>query len=610
MDPTRIVHNGRRRSVRQEDLRAGILSCFAGRGQGKRRKNHALADSGSRWRSGRAGGPRPPRTVPPRSLTSLANRPLTIACLPSPPPDCARLAVVLTAPSAPTPPPNGQTAPLLVRNTTFNILASVVNLAVAFLLAPVLLGALGVERFGLLSLLWAITGSLSFLDLRVGSAITPLAAAALARGQRARVVRLATTATIFYLLLGVLEVGIISVSLCVPGVTNWIPVAFDREGRWALVGAAVYFAISLETLVFTGLLHAFQRYDLAARIVILVAASRAALLTAVAWSGGGLGALLLGEVVVAVVEISVTVRVAQHLLPELRPLGPFDRSAFRELIAFGGKLQIAAVAHVVSLHADKLLLSAFLGLAPVAYYELGQKLAYAMRGLPLLLISAATPVVSTLEAIGDRDRLWDFYLRCTRVLVFAATPLVIFTVIGAAPILALWAGVTAPEARQTVWLLALGSYPYVISIVANSVSVGMRRPELEMRRSALAGALNLVLSGSLIPLVGFIGAPLGTGVSLAVGSWYLIRALNAQFRRTLVPLLTALRRPLLAALPATAVAFLIVSIGPQGKMGAALGLIASALLLGALFFLVALRDGVVTRESLRALVAEIRTAAP
>jgi O-antigen/teichoic acid export membrane protein len=219
------------------------------------------------------------------------------------------------------------------------------------------------------------------------------------------------------------------------------------------------------------------------------------------------------------------------------------------------------------------------------------------------------PVVSAMDARGDRERLWEFYLKCMRMVVFVATPLLIFTLTGAREILIAWVGVTALEARQAVWLLGFGYYLYLVSVMANYVSVGMRKPELEMRRSMLSGVLNLGLSATLIPLVGFAGAPLGTALALAAGSFYLIRALNVDFGQPSSAVWGMFRRPALVGLPAAGGALLIFSIAGGSGSSAVVGLVGSALLIGVVFLWLAIRDEIVTREWLKSVPARLRAPA-
>lgn len=512
-------------------------------------------------------------------------------------------------PSAQGPLREPQSPSSLTRNTAFNSGAYIVNLGMGLLVSPFLLASLGVERYGLWSLLWAITGSLGLLDFRLAAALIPLVATEWAREKHDRMVHLVTTGLTFYAALGILEVGAVLLWTRVPSLMTWLPGSLREDGAFALVAAAAVFAVNSVTLVFTSLLHAIQRFDLAARIVIAVTMFRGAVLVAVAWGGGGLRELVLAEGSVACLQWLVTVRAVRRVLPEVRLLQWPDPGALRELIRFGGKLQIAHIAHLISLHADKLLLSAFLGLTAVAYYDLGQKIAYVMRGLPLLLISATMPVVSAMNAKGDRKSLWDFYLKCMRMVIFAATPLLVFTVTGAREILIAWVGVAALEARQAVWLLAFGYYVFLISVMANYVSVGIRQPELEMHRSLLSGVLNLGLSATLIPLIGFAGAPLGTALALAAGSWYLVRAVNVEFEQSASAVLSMFRRPVFVGLPAAGGALLILSIAGPGGSSAVLGLVASALLIGTVFFWLGIRDEILTREWLKSVPARLRAPA-
>src|SRR5207302_56176 len=357
-------------------------------------------------------------------------------------------------------------APSLLRNTAFNGAAAGLSLAVSVVLAPVLLSALGLERFGLWSLLWAITGSLGLIDLRLVAAVAPLAAAAWTRHEQDRLARLASTGVAFYTALGAVELLGAAAWVRTPALVAWIPAAFRGEGQVALELAVAVFALGSVTSVFTSLLYSVQRFDLAACITMATTALRGTALVVVARRGGGLEALLLVEGAVAGAQCAASAWAVKRLLPGVDLVRRPDPGAARELIGFGGKLQVAHAAHLILLA---------------------------------------------------------------------------------------WTGVDAPEARLAVWVLALGYYLNLVSGMANSVAVGIGKPELEMRRSLLAGSANLLLSAALIPLVGFAGAPLGTTLALGGGSWYLIRAFNAEFGRPFATILDLFRVPLLTAVPMAAV---------------------------------------------------------
>lgn len=496
--------------------------------------------------------------------------------------------------------------PSLRRNTTYNTLSSLVALAVGFVLAPVLLRHLGVDRFGFWSLIWAITGSLALVDLRIAAAVTRFAAEAWARGEGERLSRLASTGLAFYVALGLSEVAGSLVLLVAP---FEFPAAVAAEGGVTLVLAVAVFAINSAGSVFVGLLQGLQRFDLTALVAIAATCLRAVGVVAVVALGGGLRELVLVEGAIALFHGLVGYVQTRRLLPRLRlvPSGVAG-SIFKELGAFGLKLQVAHLAFLVSFHGDKILLSFFLGLPAVAFYDLGSKVAYLMRGFPLLLVSAVGPTASALEAGGNRARLWALYRKGTAYLIAAGTPLLVFTVVGAGPILRVWLGSDLPEARQAVQVLAVGYYANLVSGMAYTVAVGIGKPELEMRRSLLVTILNLLLSASLIPLIGFAGAPLGTSVALIVGTLYLVGRFHAEFGQPLAALVPVLRGPALLALPTAGAAWLLLQGGHRlgdGFWASALTLALAGLVIAAAYLALAIRQGVVAPEDLHAVGARL-----
>jgi O-antigen/teichoic acid export membrane protein len=72
---------------------------------------------------------------------------------------------------------------LLARNTLWNLVGSGAPMAVAFFCIPVLIRALGKDRFGVLTLAWALIGYASLFDLGLGRALTQLVARKLGAGR-------------------------------------------------------------------------------------------------------------------------------------------------------------------------------------------------------------------------------------------------------------------------------------------------------------------------------------------------------------------------------------------------------------------------------------------
>ena len=64
----------------------------------------------------------------------------------------------------------------LARNTLWNLIGNIAPMLVAIFCIPVLVKALGTNRFGILTLVWALIGYTTVFDFGLGRALTQLVA--------------------------------------------------------------------------------------------------------------------------------------------------------------------------------------------------------------------------------------------------------------------------------------------------------------------------------------------------------------------------------------------------------------------------------------------------
>src|ERR1700759_794467 len=92
----------------------------------------------------------------------------------------------------------------LARNTVWNLVGNGAPLVVAFFCIPLLIKGLGTDRFGVLTLAWAVIGYATLFDLGLGRALTQLIAQKLGSGDDQDVPTLLWTSLLLLLSLGLL----------------------------------------------------------------------------------------------------------------------------------------------------------------------------------------------------------------------------------------------------------------------------------------------------------------------------------------------------------------------------------------------------------------------
>src|SRR5215472_10973266 len=119
---------------------------------------------------------------------------------------------------------------LLAKNTVWNLLGSGAPMLVAVFCIPILIRGLGKERFGVLTLAWALIGYASLFDLGLGRALTQMVAKKLGTGEERNVPTLVWTSQLLMLLLGLLGATVlVFLSPWLVHRTLKVPVEFQRE---------------------------------------------------------------------------------------------------------------------------------------------------------------------------------------------------------------------------------------------------------------------------------------------------------------------------------------------------------------------------------------------
>ena len=133
--------------------------------------------------------------------------------------------------------------------------------AVALVTIPALIHGLGVDRFGVLTLVWMVIGYFSLFDLGLGRALTQVVSERLGQGDEQGIPVVVWTALTVMTALGIVAGGIIAViaPLLVHSLLK-IPPALQNETRNAmyLLAGTIPFVLLIAGLA--GILSALQRF--------------------------------------------------------------------------------------------------------------------------------------------------------------------------------------------------------------------------------------------------------------------------------------------------------------------------------------------------------------
>ncbi len=228
---------------------------------------------------------------------------------------------------------------LLASNASAVLAGRLVSIALGVTLATVLFKALGPQQYGAWSLLTLIAGYSTLIDFGLAAAIERRMATLVARDAHARIA-------------GTLNSTVLALAAAV-GVAQMVVVALlappfllvqDPSLRRALLALPVCTGITLTSLAVGAVLAGQQRMrTLHLWRTLGLAFGTAAVITAVKLGIVGLDALLVIYTTGSIVTLALVWRALRRTVPGLRLALEWDREAARDLVWFGGVIQVATM---------------------------------------------------------------------------------------------------------------------------------------------------------------------------------------------------------------------------------------------------------------------------
>jgi O-antigen/teichoic acid export membrane protein len=405
----------------------------------------------------------------------------------------------------------------LTLNVFWNFLGTGAPLLVGILAIPILIDALGTERFGVLALAWMIVGYFSLFDLGLGRALTQILAKMLGQQEHDAVPALVWTAMLLMTLLGVL-CAVVAASLSgwlVRDVLN-VPVDLQSETLTSFYILAASIPVVIGTTGLRGVLEAYQRFDLvnAVRIPLGV-------LTFL----GPVAVLPFSKTLPAVIGVLASARllswVAYTLLcfrvePAIRASARFEASFFRPLLTFGGWMTVTNIVGPLMVYMDRFLIGAVLSLSAVAYYATPFEVVSKLLVVPAAIMGVMFPAFSSTLTV-NRDRAARLFGRVVEYVFLSLFPVTLLVVIFAHEGLTIWLDSEfAANSTRVLQLLMIGIFVNSHAQIPFGLIQGGGRPDLTAKLHLFELPVFVMLLWWLLNDFGIVGAAIAWVIRIII----------------------------------------------------------------------------------------------
>lgn len=394
-----------------------------------------------------------------------------------------------------------------MRNGLWSLMGQAEPVVVALATIPALIHGLGVERFGVLTMVWMLVGYFSLFDLGLGWALTRVTSEHLAAGRLHAPQGVVLAAFAAMTALGAVGATVIvATSTPLASLVLRVSPALQAETARALVIIAIALPAVTGTTALTGLLAAHQRFDLinAVRLPLglLNYLGPLATLPFTRDLGAVASVLVAQRLLAALAYVLIVMRTLPGLGSPRRP----DWRALRPLLQFGRWMVITNTVGPVMVYMDRYLVAAIVSAATVAYYTTPFDLISRLWLLTSPLTSVLFPAFAAAHAV-DRVRAQVLFERGAMLGLALLLPGALLCSALAPEGIRLWLGEEfAARSAVVLQVLAMGILVNGVAQVALALIQAAGRPDLGARLHLVEMPLYLVLVVLLTQRYGLVGA--------------------------------------------------------------------------------------------------------
>lgn len=399
---------------------------------------------------------------------------------------------------------------MLLRNSLWNLSGSALPAIAALATIPLLIATLGVEGFGIVTLIGSVIGYFGVLDVNLSAGAIKYLAQHHAAGERKRFAETFWFGAMFYGALGVIGgVGIFFFASALLDNFFTVSPALQADTVQALqIGALGFAATQAQNYLLT-VPQALQRFDRSAKSEAFFGVLVNLASVAVALAGGGVAGVIAVRVAVSLLNISYLIWLLRSFSLELSFCWP-STEVRRALTSFSGYAYLSKLASTLHQHGDKLIIGSLLGPVALAFYTVPSQLAGRILGLTYRLSSVIYPRASALAATEKLPELRFIYFSAMRHITYINLVVLGVIVLAGDEFLRRWVG--ADFIRDGYPILVLVTLSMLMDSLTNIPSLvndALGHPRITGRFALARGISGVLLVYLGCQAGGIVGAALG-----------------------------------------------------------------------------------------------------
>jgi O-antigen/teichoic acid export membrane protein len=346
------------------------------------------------------------------------------------------------------------------RNTLWNLVGAGAPILLGVVTIPFLLRQIGVEAFGILTLIWALIGYFSLFDFGLGRALTQKVATNLATESVDQLPSLVKSGLLFTLATGMIGAALLAV-IAYPLGYHWLKVSqsLQENTSYSLIVAAIGIPFTTVTTGLRGVIEAYEDFFTVNLLRILLGLANFGFpVISVIIFGKSLVLIVTSLVIARLLVLVAHVYLVDKKMPSRWMVSEFRWNNMRALTSLGAWMTVSNIIGPLMVTADRFIISSILGATLVAYYTVPFDALIRLLIVPGAITAALFPRLASIS-VSDRLSAQHLYKKCLKVVSAVMFPVVLTLASGSYWILKLWLGQTfAGNSWRIFSIIAVGVF--------------------------------------------------------------------------------------------------------------------------------------------------------
>ena len=403
----------------------------------------------------------------------------------------------------------------LLKNTVSNIFFNILIMGMGIITTPIVVNAVGKEKFGFIILAGTITGYFTVLGLGIPGAVVKYIAEFNSKKDSENITKTINSSLLFFFIIGI-SIAVTIVVFINSGGLKLFNISQDNydSAKKVLYVASLVAIVSWPSMIFQHSLEGLQRYH---KLNIIHLISRIIGLSCT------IGAALLKfpvEIIFLAYNASLFIsRICQYFLLKKNisfwkfTFRSVNKSTIKLLFSFSIWLLILQISSVLTYQTDKIIVGTMLPMAMLTYYFVLYRPIEVIKGFICFFCMAIMPAASEKYAIEGLDGVNNLIFRASKYFNAFLAPLAVMGFFLCKPFISLWMGTEYLEYAYVTQIYFISLIFIQSNGLLGQIVVGTGKAKKLAIIGISQAVFNVAISIYLVSLIGVAGVLLGTVIS-------------------------------------------------------------------------------------------------